>query len=251
VDERFGEERARGAVLASNLGEDGREEWFGFGDVAVELDRESMPNVARDDEDDELQRFDSLVEQHDVRIVRENHGGLAHRTAARSHEVHDAAICRRRRHVVHVRDHRVANASQSGVGHVGVRRAEGRIPPIVPKEVLDAAETVAPSHHVARDLADFERRVQRLAKRIRLQPRGLLDERRDHLARQRVFRLLRQLPIGDLGVVLKSPLGHRALRARGVPRLIRERGAHHEREDQKGDRADQTGGATHTSIHTI
>ncbi len=168
MDERFGKERARGAVLASNLGEDGREEWLGFGDVAVELDRESVPNVARDDEDDELQRFDALVEQHDVRIVRENHGGLAHRTAARSHEVHDAAIGRRRRHVVHVRDHRVADASQSGVGHLGVRGAEGRVPPIVPKEVLDAAETVAPSHHVARDLADFDGRIARALQGIGL-----------------------------------------------------------------------------------
>jgi hypothetical protein len=35
----------------------GARNWSGFGDVAVELDRESVPNVARDDEDDELQRL--------------------------------------------------------------------------------------------------------------------------------------------------------------------------------------------------
>ncbi len=51
--------------------------------------------------------------------------------------------------------------SQIGVGQLGLRRAEGPVLPIVAEEVVDAAETVAPSHHVARDLLDFDGRIAR------------------------------------------------------------------------------------------
>ena len=53
-------------MLASNLSEDGREERLRFGDVAVQLDREAVSDVSSDNEDDELQRFAVLVEQHDI-----------------------------------------------------------------------------------------------------------------------------------------------------------------------------------------
>ena len=253
VNERFGQERAAAAVRAANLGEDRAQELPGIRHVAVQLHRQPAADVARHDEHDELQMLAVvLVEQHDVRVVGENHRRLAHRAAVGRHEMDDAAIRRRRRHVVHVRDHRVTHAREVGVGEIGVGRAERRVLPVVAKVVLDAVQAVARArHHVARDVADFGRRVERARQRVRLEARRLLDERRDHLGEQRVLRLLRQLPIGDLGVVLQRPLGHDPLRAGGVPRLIGERGTHDEREDQQSDRADQAGRATHTSIHTF